>query len=567
MSLLYFLLRHSRVLLIAAVFTGLVGGAGSAGLIALINTGLNRPQLLAPYLIWIYVVVGLLVVAASITSQVLLIRLAQSGIFELRMHLCGRVLGAPLRRLEEIGAARLLAALTDDVLVITNAQLIIPTICINAAVVFGCLVYLCWLSWVVLLTVLGFITVGGVTFQIMARFALRSIKRAREEQDTLFKHFRALTQGATELKLHRRRRVAFLSQMLRTSATNLRRQNVVGMTIFAVAGNWALLLIFALIGLILSVVPNLTTINTPVLTGYTLTILYMAGPLGILLSSVPLLSRANVALKKVEALGITLAEQSTEEDSPEPSKTKPAFKRLELEKVTHLYQREKVDGTFTLGPISLSFQPGELVFLTGGNGSGKTTLAKVITGLYAPETGMVRVDGRPITNKTRDHYRQMFSAVFSDFFLFEQLLGLEAPGLDERAHEYLARLQLTHKVEVQDGKLSTTELSHGQRKRLALLTAYLEDRPFYVFDEWAADQDYLFKDIFYCQLLPELKAKGKTVLVISHDNRYYHVADRIIKLDYGQLEEDQRNPAVQAAKVADSESIHLETDEKRLEAL
>jgi putative ATP-binding cassette transporter len=110
-------------------------------------------------------------------------------------------------------------------------------------------------------------------------------------------------------------------------------------------------------------------------------------------------------------------------------------------------------------------------------------------------------------------------------------------------------------VQVKDGTLSTIELSQGQRKRLALLTAFLEDRPFYIFDEWAADQDPFFREVFYLQLLPELKAKGKTVLVISHDDRYYSLGDRIIKLDYGKIEFD--NPARETHHVAAGVSAHF----------
>ncbi|HEY5885648.1 MAG TPA: cyclic peptide export ABC transporter, partial [Pyrinomonadaceae bacterium] len=212
---------------------------------------------------------------------------------------------------------------------------------------------------------------------------------------------------------------------------------------------------------------------------------------------------------------------------------------LELREVMHTYPSEEKDEGFMLGPIDLTLRPGELVFFIGGNGSGKTTLAKLLIGLYAPESGEIRLNGTPITDENRDHYRQMFTAVFSDFYLFDSLLGIESPQLDEHALEYLKQLQLTQKVQVNDGVLSTTNLSQGQRKRLALLTAYLEDRPIYLFDEWAADQDPLFKQVFYYELLPELKARGKTVLVISHDDRFYEVGDRIIKLDYGKIVYDQ----------------------------
>jgi putative ATP-binding cassette transporter len=183
--------------------------------------------------------------------------------------------------------------------------------------------------------------------------------------------------------------------------------------------------------------------------------------------------------------------------------------------------------------LSLTFRPGEVVFLTGGNGSGKSTFAKLLTGLYIPETGKIRLDGKSITDDNREAYRQLFSAVFSDFYLFERIRSSHIPNLDTLAQEYLSQVQLDHKVRIEGGLFSTTALSQGQRKRLALLTAYVDDRPFYVFDEWAADQNPLFKQIFYTQILRELKARNKAVLVISHDDRYYHVADRIIKMEFG----------------------------------
>jgi putative ATP-binding cassette transporter len=183
----------------------------------------------------------------------------------------------------------------------------------------------------------------------------------------------------------------------------------------------------------------------------------------------------------------------------------------------------------------MNLKAGQLVVLAGGNGSGKTTLAKIITGLYSAEDGELLLDGRRITDENREFYRQHFSAIFSDFHLFESLLGLEKPDLDDRAQERLERLQLSHVVAIKNGVLSTTQLSHGQRKRLALLTASLEDRPIYVFDEWAADQDPEFKEFFYRQLLPELKAKGKMVLIICHDDHYFDAADRMIKLESGRI--------------------------------
>ncbi|WP_067570513.1 ATP-binding cassette domain-containing protein [Nocardia acidivorans] len=199
---------------------------------------------------------------------------------------------------------------------------------------------------------------------------------------------------------------------------------------------------------------------------------------------------------------------------------------------------------FRLGPIDLTFEPGQITFIVGGNGSGKSTLAKLITGLYVPRTGTVKLNDELIDHENIEWFRQNASAIFTDFHLFEDYLGFDRPGIDEEVRHYLQELQIAHKVTVQDGKLSTIDLSQGQRKRLALLTALLEDRSIYLFDEWAADQEPKFRDVFYTEILAELKARNKTVIVITHDDRYFHLADQLVKLDFGKLTEASATAAL-----------------------
>lgn len=194
---------------------------------------------------------------------------------------------------------------------------------------------------------------------------------------------------------------------------------------------------------------------------------------------------------------------------------------------------ESDDAGFRLGPIDLVFEPGQITFIVGGNGSGKSTLAKLITGLYVPRSGSLSLNGERIDHDNIEWYRQNSSAVFTDFHLFEDYLGFDRPGIDAEVQRYLDELQIAHKVTVQDGRLSTVDLSQGQRKRLALLTALLEDRQIYVFDEWAADQEPRFRDVFYHEILTDLKRRGKTVIVITHDDRYFGCADQLVKLDLG----------------------------------
>ncbi|MFD3701633.1 ATP-binding cassette domain-containing protein [Nocardia sp. NPDC058658] len=191
------------------------------------------------------------------------------------------------------------------------------------------------------------------------------------------------------------------------------------------------------------------------------------------------------------------------------------------------------DAGFRLGPIDLVFEPGQITFIVGGNGSGKSTLAKLITGLYVPRSGSLSLNGERIDHDNIEWYRQNSSAVFTDFHLFEDYLGFDRPGIDAEVQRYLDELQISHKVTVKDGRLSTVDLSQGQRKRLALLTALLEDRQIYVFDEWAADQEPRFREVFYREILTDLKRRGKTVIVITHDDRYFDCADQLVKLDFG----------------------------------
>ncbi len=540
MNLIYFLLRSSWRMVAIAIVTGFLSGGSSAGLIALIGHAMGSGIASAPTSIaWGFAGLALVALLTSILARVVLIHLSQNAIFQLQMRLSRQILATELSHLEKLGFPRLLATLTEDVQAISNAVYIIPFLCINIAIVAGGLVYITWLSWKVFLIVVVLSVIALGSCRVLLKRARQLIALAREEQDQLFNHFRTITEGVKELKLNYQRRQDFLTQDLQATATNFRRHNTEGLTLFATTDSWGKLIFFFAIGLVLFVLPNLIVIDLQTLAGYVLTFTYLIGPMDNIVNKLPLISKANVALQKIETLGFSLT--SCNEAAMIPPQFKSSWQSLEFKGVTHTYQREQEDINFTVGPINLTLRPGELLFIIGGNGSGKSTLAKLITGLYIPETGEIQLDGKLINQQNREWYRQHFSVVFSDFYLFERLLGFDNADLDQQAKEYLKQLQLDHKVKVEQGRLSTTALSQGQQKRLALLSAYLEDRPIYLFDEWAADQDPLFKEIFYTQFLPQLRDRGKTLLVISHDDHYFYLADRMIKLDYGMVEFDKRS--------------------------
>jgi putative ATP-binding cassette transporter len=535
MSVLLLLLRASRGRFVLAVLLGALSGASSALLVSRINQAVAGQEPVGRALVLSFAAAGLAAMLTRMGAQFVLNRLHYQALFELRMELCRRILAAPLRQLEEVGTHRLMASLVEDANAVSATLLHLPTLFVNGAIIAGCLVYLAWLSPPLFLAMLGFMAGAVVTYWLPTTRTFGLLTRSRQAQDAQYKSFQSLMGGIKELKLNARRRAAFTESVLLPSAGEIRDLSTRSSNIFSATSSWGVFLHVAGVGLLLFAAPHFGGMSWGLVVGYTLVVLYMQQPVEGLLGLLPLVGRGTVAVRKMEQLGQQLAGAGT--DTVATNAEPRAFQTLELAGITHTYYRENDDRPFTLGPIDLRLAPGELVFLVGGNGSGKTTLAKLLTGLYRPEAGEVRVDGAPVTDAGREQYRQLFSVVFSDFHLFESLLGVD--GSDERVvrevERSLARLQLDRKVRIQDGLLSTTSLSTGQRKRLALLVAYLEDRPIYVFDEWAADQDPVFKDVFYRELLPELKRRGKAVLVISHDDRYFPLADRILRLESGKL--------------------------------
>ncbi|MER2513270.1 MAG: cyclic peptide export ABC transporter, partial [Nitrosomonas ureae] len=402
------------------------------------------------------------------------------------------------------------------------------------------LVYMAFLSWQVFLLALLVIGFGSLGYHLAHLRAIQHLDIAAEEQDNLFAYFRSLTDGAKELRLNRGKRTAFYNDVLGQSIEKVRKERTLGMSIFVASAGWGNFLIYAFIGMVLFMLVGDVPDRTLIMTGYALVFVYMLGPLEALLLNIPRANLAQVSAERIDEITRSMSSSESQTHRIEL----PPLQSIRLESVLHRYYHEQKDEMFTLGPIDLQFHPGEIIFLVGGNGSGKTTLAKLLVGLYPPEEGKIILNETTIDDVNRDYYRQFFSTIFSDFHLFDRLLETShETDLDKKGNELLTKLHLQHKVKVQGGAFTTLTLSQGQRKRLALAITYLENRPFLVFDEWAADQDPVFKEIFYHELLPELRAMGKTILVISHDDRYFHLADRLIRMENGRLTDINAQPS------------------------
>ncbi|CAM0555631.1 ABC transporter ATP-binding/permease protein YojI [Vreelandella titanicae] len=529
--MLLYLFRRTRGLMTAAALASILSGLFSVLLIAQINAALTSDSASRANAAWAFAGIAVALMVCRMVSTALFERLGQRALAELRSFVAQCVAETSFAQFERVGSARIQSALTEHSNNVAVLFVSLPVILTNTVIVVGCLGYLAMLSWQVFLFALGVIGLGAVGYHLVHLRAIHYLQSASSEQDRLFGHFRALTDGAKELRLHQRKSRVFMDQILGESVEGVRRLRTYGMSLFVISTSWGQFLMYAFIGLVLFVLAGDGPNQTQVMTGFALVFVFMVTPLEGLLINIPRINMARVAASRIDDITREMPQGQEKQASPQ----EPALQRLELRDVTHQYYHEQSDDFFELGPINLSFTPGEVVFLVGGNGSGKTTLAKVVVGLYPPEGGEVLLNGERVEADGWDAYRQLFSVVFSDFHLFERLLEAPRDGLDEEGNRLLAKLHLQHKVRVENGAFTTQALSQGQRKRLALVVSYLEDRPFLVFDEWAADQDPLFKEVFYCEVLPELKRMGKAVLVITHDDRYFHLADRLVRLESGKL--------------------------------
>jgi putative pyoverdin transport system ATP-binding/permease protein len=536
---LRFVVQRSKTATWLMVSAGVMSGLLSAGVLALINYVLHHSSDHSLFMVLGFVVLVGGKLLSNLWSQLLLVRFSQDTILDLSLSLCAKIVRAPLRGSERRGAGNMLVTLTDDVSWVTWAIQCFPQLIMNAAVVLGCGFYLAWLSWGTFLGVVGVTALGALGYQWLHTSAFSVISAARQARAELFGHFRSLTDGLKELLMHRARRQEFVNQEVRKAADSYRRMNVEATRRQVLAESWTQVSFYSLVGFIVFLFPSLVTVSPEVLTGYVVAVLYMMGPIWGIIGAVPTIERGQVALENIERLGVSLDADGEVAQTVELGDLDAEIPPVvQWNEVVFSYGKEKgTEAPFALGPISLELHPGELVFVIGGNGSGKSTFVKVLTGLYQPTEGNVTLAGRMITEANCEWYREHFSVVFSDFHVFHKLLGQSDSQSERLAPQYLRLLHMEKKVTVHERTFSTLDLSQGQRKRLALVTAYLEDRPIYVFDEWAADQDPQYKEIFYKTLLPDLRERGKLVVVITHDDRYFHLGNQVIKLEDGKMVE------------------------------
>ena len=569
MKIIYLFFKKSPVIFYVAVITGSVSGLSLMGMIYCINEGISHgveihairdggEQKMAPkwyfdeedvaaltdtkdpdtlnfgYLIPAFLGLWLIYGATSVTASYFVTRMSQDVILDLRVDLSQKIMKASFTKMER-SKNQLLAILTDDIMSVVQAVTRFPNILTSITMVLGALVYMAFISWQLIFVFLLLFTLAYGFFQKPLNNFKHKMRKSRDTQKDLLGHFTALINGLKELLLNFNLRDNFVENVLLPSARDQKEYNLwsnIWVSVFSRSAEMVLLIGF---GSILIIISNTEFVSFVTLKDFLMVALFTISPLSNISSFLPFLGKIDVALEQIENTGLMLDEAKIDRTIESPDFDKASETYLTLKDVTYQYYHEGEEKYFQLGPINLEINKGEMIYLLGGNGSGKSTLAKIICGLYLPESGKIEMSGVEQKQGNLDAYRENFNSIFTDFFLFEDLGHVDSERLKEDVEKYLKLLELDKKVKIENHKLSTTSLSTGQRQRLALLLSYLDDKPFYIFDEWAATQDPYYKEVYYRTLLPDLKAKGKTLLIITHDEKYFDGADRFIMLQDGQM--------------------------------
>ncbi|WP_321335978.1 cyclic peptide export ABC transporter [Breoghania sp.] len=486
-----------------------------------------------------------LLIGSRLISRNLLDYFAMRAIVQIRYNLVQNILGLPLKQIEELGVPRIMALVFDDVVRIGAGLSGLPNFLGHVIVLAGCLIYLGFVSLYGLVALVGVLVLGVFGYRWLLLLAMHAQRDARRARDDLYELTGGMTRGVKELRFNAFRQRHLFEDSFSTTLDYHFKRSLLG-AIFATTGlTLSQVLYFICLGVIVFAVPQLTPLDSGVLTKFAVIVLYLPAPIEGIVQFFSTLASAQISIERLEQTGVLGKELHHRPASPDIAEHGP-LESLSVEALEYEHRSAHDGGrSFHVGPLNLSFRPGEIVFLVGGNGSGKTTALKVITGLYEADTGKIQLNGQLITKDNMNWYRQHFSGVYSDYHVFDSYApnaNNETFSHAENAKGHLDRLNLSHVVKLTGEKLSTTtKLSTGQRKRLALLTVLLDDKPVVVFDEWASDQDPAFRAEFYTSILPELAAQGKVVLVVTHDDDYFSVADRIITFRYGQVESDVLN--------------------------
>ncbi|MGB1012061.1 MAG: cyclic peptide export ABC transporter [Thiolinea sp.] len=537
MKILQFMTQETDVSKQQILFLAGIAGVANSLLLIILNEaatalddGLIEAQLLAQYII-----AFILFIYAQRMSQRKAVIAVEHALQKVRIRLADKVRRCDLRTIEEIGDIDSYASLTQGANTISQAVMYLVTGVEALLVLIFASLYLLWLSPASFVVAMILISITIVLLVHHYKNTFDELSVASQKEGLFFAHFMSILKGFKQLKINQRESDGLFhhTKELALEASDLKGRSNVRLLEDILLTNVSFYLLLLLVVFIL---PNMITENEENLFQVIATILFMMEPVYVISSAIPNLSKTNVAINGLYRLEERLdSSQQPLSDLNSPNTSKfHDFQQIKLAGADFAYRNEQGRVLFQTEPVDLTLKRGELVFITGGNGSGKSTLLKLLTGLYQSENGHIQIDGDSLSTDDYPAYRELFSVVFNDFHLFQRLYDeetIDAAAIDQWLH----KLDLSQKTDFADNHFTQTDLSTGQRKRLAFIIALMQNRPVLILDELTADQDPDFRKKFQTQILPELKASGKTIIAVSHDQEHFATADRIFQMDSGLL--------------------------------
>lgn len=463
----------------------------------------------------------------------------------LRLDVIDKLRRSELQAVERLGRGSLYTLVSQE----TNHLSVSFPLLIDAAqqAILLCvsLVYLIYLSPPAFFAFITAALVGFIGYRFIDRDFRRVMGLIQVRQGQMLDAIGDIISGSKEIRLNGRKNDDVFAAY-RGKAEAAERLLIVS------GENWASLLLLSsfvtyfMLGFVVFVFPGVVPGFGGIVFQIVPVLLFCIGPLAKIVAQSPMFQRADLGLGAILAIDRGLEEAGSISPDEARRLSQPFMEFGEIAYTDLKFSYRDADGAplFTAGPLDLRVSRNELVFVVGGNGSGKSTALRLMTGLIPPDGGRILVDGTPVVGRSVAGFRELFSAIFVDFHLFDRLYGLEDVD-PSRVNRMIEEMGLGGKVQYDNGRFSQLSLSTGQRKRLALITALLEDRQVYVFDEWSAEQDAHFREYFYTRVLPDLKKRGKTVIAVTHDERYWHHADRVIGMDLGRVVWERRGTDLQ----------------------
>jgi cyclic peptide transporter len=475
----------------------------------------------------------LLFVVVRRTLALGIIRLSQALFWNMRRQILSSVLNANYRQL--CGKKmEIQAAMTNDVSVLTSASLSIIDFFTASILAVASLAYLASISVLLFLVTLVVASAGTIVYHYGSLKNSRRFEYARKLERSFFKNMHAILDGFKEIYMEPKKGQAIYDEKIKLISQDANKNNVAAFTGFLNNQITGQILFYVLISTILIFFSFAIKIKPKDIVSFVFTLLYLLGALETIMTAIPGLARAKVSSDHLLDLTADLNANNSRNSTPQRHIKKGDLESIRIKNLEFEYGDQEQD--FRIGPVDFDVRKGEIIFIYGGNGSGKTTFIWAIMGLEVPTAGEIRLNDIIVTDMNYPEYRTAFAVVFSDFHLFSELYGLKHPDPGKFDH-YLRLFELEGKVKLEGNCFSTTDLSMGQRKRLALIACLLEEKAVLILDEWAADQDPHFRKKFYTEIIPWLKKEGITVIAITHDDKYYHCADRVYKMEFGKLAE------------------------------